>query len=210
MTIQIGQEKVKQLVRKVQEGDCDSFGELERLARPLLVHYATYFSNLHYKFEYDDFYSICLNALYEACLAYDARNPSFMSYAKRFMSNQCNRELEYWNMEMRNIFKTKEIMVGLERDIDTKETRLIALSTVDNQVLKDEFRGNINSIIDSLFDNEKAEVLRLYIFNDMRPRDIADYKNSEYHHIYSIIRRGFPKIAEEYKNRFTLDLPISL
>jgi RNA polymerase sigma factor (sigma-70 family) len=210
MTIKIEQERIKKLVKKTAEGDCDSFGELERLARPLLVHYATYFSGLHYKFEYEDFYSICLRALYEACLQYNPKNPSFLSYAKRFMTNQCNRELEYWNMEMRNIFKVKEIMVGLEREIDTNENRLIQLATVEDKAFSDEFRNNVNLIIDSMFDNDKAEVLRLHIFYDMRPRDIADYRNSEYHKTYSIIRRGVPKIAEEYKNRFTLDLPISL
>lgn len=210
MTIQLEQEKTKRLVKNVQEGDCDSFGELERLARPLLVHYATYFSGLHYKFEYDDFYSICLNALYEACMKYDHRNPSFLSYAKRFMKNQCNRELEYWNMEMRNIFKIKEIMIGLEREVNTKEPSLIELATVEDETFKDEFHNNVDSIINSLFDSEKAEVLRLYIFNDMRPRDIAEHKSLKYHRTYSIIRRGVPKIEEEYKIRFTLDLPTSL
>lgn len=210
MTIKLEQEKVKQLVKNVKEGDCDSFGELERLARPLLVHYATYFAGLHRKFEYEDFYSICLNALYEACMEYNPKNPSFLSYSKIFMRNHCNRELEYWNMEMRNIFKVEEIMIGLEREIASKEVDLIALATVEDKASRDEFRNNVNSIIDSMFDDEKAEVLRLYIFNDMRPRDIADHKNFRYHHTYSIIRRGVPKIEEEYKTRFTLDLPTSL
>lgn len=210
MTIKIGQERAKLLVKKVQEGDCDSFGELERLAKPLLIHYATYFSGLHYKFEYDDFYSICLNALYESCLEYNPRNPSFLSYSKQFMKRACSRELEYWNAEMRNVFNVKEVMVGLERDIRTREGNFIQLAMVEDEVFKNEFRNNVNIIIESLFNDEKAEVLKLYIFNDMRPRDIADYKNSKYHHTYSIIRTGIPKIAEEYKNKFALDLPIIL
>jgi RNA polymerase sigma factor (sigma-70 family) len=210
MTIKLEQEKTKQLVKNVQEGDCDSFGELERLAKPLLVHYATYFSGLHYKFEYEDFYSICLNALYEACMEYNPRNSSFLHYSKIFMKRHCWRELEYWNAEMRNVFNVKEIMIGLEREVKTKEGNFIQLAMVEDEVFRNEFRNNVNSIINSIFDNEKAEVLRLYIFNDMRPRDIAEHKNSEYHQTYSIIRRGVPKIAEEYKNRFTLDLPISL
>lgn len=210
MTIQLEQEKTKRLVKNVQEGDSDSFGELERLARPLLVHYATYFSGLHYKFEYDDFYSICLNALYEACMEYNPRNPSFLHYSKQFMKRHCWRELEYWNAEMRNVFNVKEIMIGLEREVKTREGNFIQLATVEDEVFQHEFRSNVNKIIDSMFDSEKAEVLRLYIFNDMRPRDIADCKDCSYHYIYSIIRRGVPNIAEEYKNRFTLDLPTSL
>lgn len=209
-TVQIGQERTKQLVKKIKQGDSDLFGELERLAKPLMVHLADYYSSLHYKFEYDDFYNICLHALYEACMEYEPRNPSFLSYAKRFMVNHCNRELEYWNAEMRNMFKVKEVMVGLEREINTKENKLWQLVTVEDEVFKNEFRKNVNNIIDSMFDDEKAEVLRLYIFSDMRPRDIADIKDSEYHHTYSTIRRGMPKIAEEYKNRYTLDFTSSL
>lgn len=210
MTIQSGQEHTKKLVKDVQQGNFDSFGDLERLARPLLVHYATYFSGLHRKFEYDDFYSICLNALYEACMEYNPRNPSFISYAKQFMKRHCWRELEYWNAEMRSVFNIQEIMIGLEREVKTREGNFIQLATVEDEVFKNEFRNNVNIIIESMFDDDKAEVLRLYIFNDMRPRDIAEHRNSEYHKTYSIIRRGIPKIAEEYKNRFTLDLPTNL
>lgn len=210
MTIKFEQEKTKKLVRKAVEGDCEAFRELERLSKPLMIHLSDYYSNLHRKFEYDDFYAICMNALYEACVEYDPKNPSFLSYAKTFMVNQCNREIEYWNAEMRNIFNITEVMIGLEREVKTKETNFIQLATVEDEVFKKEFHNNVNSIIDSLFDDEKADVLKLYIFSDMRPRDIADIKNSEYHHTYSIIRRGIPKIAKEYKDRYTLDFANSL
>jgi RNA polymerase sigma factor (sigma-70 family) len=196
-------------VRKAKEGDPDSFGELERLSKPLMVHLSDYYSGLHIKFEYDDFYAICRNALYEACVEYDPMNPSFLSYAKTFMVNQCNRELEYWNAEMRNIFTIKEVMVGLERDIDTRYS-IIAMATVEDIAFQHQFRDNVDRIITSMFDEEKSKILKLYLFHDLRPRDISDIMEMKYHNIYSIIRRGLEKIEEEYKKRYTLDFSINL
>jgi RNA polymerase sigma factor (sigma-70 family) len=204
--VQIEQEKTKSLVRKVAEEDsCEAFGELEWLAKPLMTHLADYYCSLHYKFEFEDFYAICLNALYEACLEYNPKNPSFLSYSKTFMVNQCNRELEYWNAEMRNIFTTQEIMVGLEREINTKDS-LVQFITVEDEVSKNEFRRNIKQIISYAFDDDKAEIMRLYIMNDMRPVDIAELKGMEYQSTYSIIKRGMKKIANEYKSRYSLDI----
>jgi RNA polymerase sigma factor (sigma-70 family) len=205
MSIQEKQERAKLLVKKVVEGDSYAFGELEGLAKPLIVHLSDYYSSLHRKFEYDDFYSICLNALYEACLEYDSKNPSFLSYAKTFMVNHCRRELEYWNADMRNIFNKKEIQIGLERDIPN-ENRLLCFITIEDEVMRNEFRNNINEIISSIFDDTKAEILRLYINKDMRPRDIAFITGLEYQNTYSIIKRGMKKIAIEYKKRYSLDI----
>lgn len=210
MTVQLEQEKTKLLVKRVTQGDFDALGELEGLAKPLMIHLASYFSSLHYKFEYDDFYSICFNALYEACLEYNPNNPSFLSYSKTFMVNQCNRELEYWNAEMRNIFVVKEVMVGLEREIDNKDSELIQFITVENEIFKNEIRNNILDIISSKFDDNKADIMKLYIFNDMRPRDIADIKGLKYQNTYSVITRGMKKIACEYKIRYSLDIISSL
>lgn len=206
MSIQQEQDKTKSIVRRVTEGDCYAFGELEGLAKPLMVHLADYYSSLHYKFEYDDFYSICLNALYEACLEYDPKNPSFLSYAKSFMVNQCKSELEYWNAEMRNPFIKKEIQIGLERDVPSKENRLLCFITTEDEVLRNEIKSNIEHIISSVFDETKAEVMRLYINKDMRPRDIAVIKGLKYQNTYSIITRGMKKIAIEYQSRYTLDI----
>lgn len=210
MTIKLEQEKTKRLVQKVKQGDYDSFGELERLARPLISSLSFHYSNLHTKFEYEDFHSICRNALYEACLQYDPMNPSFLSYARTFMVNQCNKELEYWNAEMRNIFVVKEVMVGLEREIDNKDSELIQFITVENEIFKNEIRNNILDIISSKFDDNKADIMKLYIFNDMRPRDIADIKGLKYQNTYSVITRGMKKIACEYKIRYSLDIISSL
>lgn len=203
------QERTKLLVKRVAEGEYEAFGELEGLAKPLLIHQANYFSSLHYKFEYDDFYSICLNALYEACLEYDSRNPSFLSYAKQFMSNQCKRELEFWNADMRNIFNIKEIMIGLEREVNEKD-RLVSFITIEDEVLKNEFRKNVREIISSIFDETKAEIMILYIVNDMRPIDISQIVGLEYQNTYSIITRGMKKISSEYKTRYSLDIINSL
>jgi len=204
MTLKDEQEKTKKLVQKVKGGDCDSFCELERLAKPLMSNLSFSYSSLHAKFEYEDFYSICRNALYEACMEYDLRNPSFFSYAKTFMVNQCNRELEYWSMEMRNIFKVKEIMVGLGGDIATKYS-IIALSTVEDEAFQHQFREEINEILSAMFNKEKAEILRLYLFYDMRPRDISNAMKIKYHNVYSTIRRGLEKIEKEYRERCSLD-----
>ena len=204
------QEHTKLLVKRVAEGEYEAFGELEGLAKPLMIHLADYFSRLHYKFEYDDFYSICLNALYESCLEYNPKNPSFLSYTKQFMLRHCWRELEYWNAEMRNIFSQKEILIGLEREVQVKEPRLVSFKVIEDEVLRKEFRNNIREIISSLFDKDKAEIMILYIMRDMRPRDIAVQKGLEYQNTYSIITRGMKKISSEYKARYSLDIINSL
>jgi DNA-directed RNA polymerase specialized sigma24 family protein len=123
------------------------------------------------------------------------------------MVNQCKRELEYWNAEMRNPFLKKEIQVGLDRDISSDgKSRLLCFITIEDEVLKNEFRQNIESIISSIFDETKADILRLYINKDMRPRDIAMIKGLAYQNTYSIITRGMKKISEEYKKRYSLDI----
>jgi predicted DNA-binding protein YlxM (UPF0122 family) len=121
------------------------------------------------------------------------------------MVNQCNRELEYWNAEMRNIFTTQEIMVGLEREIQSKDS-IVQFVTVEDEVNRNELWRNINQIISYAFDDNKADIMRLYIMYDMRPVDIAEAKHMEYQSTYSIIKRGMKKIANEYKRRYSLDI----
>jgi RNA polymerase sigma factor (sigma-70 family) len=200
------QQEVKDLVAKVVEGDGDSFRQLEGLAKPLMVSHSEYFSSLHYKFEFDDFYSICLNALYEACIKYDPKNPSFFSYAKSFMKRQCCRELEYWNAEMRDIFEQEEIscdrqVYDLDKDMesslqlrDERETLEIAEER--------EFTRHITEIISSSFEGEKALVMYLYIIKDMSPKNISIQTGLHYQNTYAIIRRGITKIKDEYRARY--------
>jgi RNA polymerase sigma factor (sigma-70 family) len=203
------QQEVKSLVEQVVNGDCDSFAELEGLAKPLMTNLSEYFSSLHYKFEFEDFYSICMNALYEACLEYNPRNPSFLSYAKSFMLRQCWRELEYWNAEMRNIFEQEEISCDLQLyDIDKDMKSSVQLRDeiyTEELVEKSEFRNHVAEIIADTFDNEKAEVMNMYILKDMSPKAISVKTGLHYQNTYAIIRRGMKKVASEYKNRYTLD-----
>jgi RNA polymerase sigma factor (sigma-70 family) len=204
-TLKEQQEGVKDLVVRVAEGDGDSFRELELIAKPLMVNLSEYFSGLHHKFEFDDFYSICRNALYEACLEYDRRNPSFISYSKTVMRNQCCRELEHWNAGMRNIFEQHEVSCDIISGECSHSKEVIQLKTdktTEDIALNTEFNENVNEIITDIFDNEKAEVMRLYINKDMRPVDIAEVTGLHYQNTYSIITRGMKRITKEYNRKY--------
>lgn len=200
------QQEIKDLVQKVANGDCLAFTKLEGLARPLMFHLSQHYSSLHHKFEFEDFYSICMKALYDACLEYDPRNPSFFSYAKTFMLNQCGRELEYWNADMRNIFEQDEISSDMKKpDLDSDMEFSLQLSTlvqVEDVAERNEFRDNIVEIIFNIFNEQKAEVMYLYIIEDMSPKDISISTGLQYQNTYTIIRRGMKKIAREYKLRY--------
>lgn len=205
--LQQEQNRAKELVANVVlDKDSDSFSELEGLAKPLLINLSSYFSSLHEKFEFDDFYSICLNALYQSCLIYNPKNPSFLSYTKSIMLRQCWRELEYWNADMRNIFKISETDGETIKKEDVDRVSLNMLreksSDVEDEIIKDEFRGHIDSIISQQFDEKKAEVLRLYIIHDMRPIDISIKTGLHYKNTHSIITRGLAKITKEYNLKF--------
>jgi RNA polymerase sigma factor (sigma-70 family) len=204
---QTTRESVSQLALMVAQGDSDSFRELERIASPLLVSLSKKFSNYHYKFEFDDFYSIALYSLYKACLEYDSRNPSFLDYAKSFIVRDFCREIQYWNADMRDIFKNKEL--SCEQSTDDGATWSIIDDiacireddSLTESVIKLEARENIKEIINSIFRKDKASIMMRYIFGDHRICDIANEMGINYKNAYSTIRRGMERISKEYERR---------
>lgn len=205
-TIREEQQDVKDLVKRITDGDLDAFLELEELARPLTTSLSDYFSSLHYKFEFEDFYSICRNALYEACFKYNPDNPSFLSYAKSIMKRKCWRELEYWNAEMRNIFVNHEVSL-YAHEIDSENDYVAEIQLKDDIVIDDivesnEFSENIKDIIFSIFEGRKAEVMFMFIVKDMTPKEISRELGLHYQNVYAIIRRGKDSVVNEYKKRY--------
>lgn len=209
-TLQQGQQNVKSLVANTVEGCNDSFKRLEGLASPLIKSLANEFSSMHYKFEYEDFYSICMSGLYDACLSYNHDNPSFLSYAKMVMRRHCTRELEYWNAQKRNIFMLEEVTMDCDLfDPDSSFTdRVIFASNrwqeevTEKEMLKNEFRDEIIEIIDDCFNETKANILKLYIVEDMRVSEISKNVGIGYKNVYSVVSRGVKKIEQEYIIRF--------
>lgn len=204
-----GKERVKALVAKVAEGNDGAFTELRDIAQPLTSNLSNYFSQLHYKFEYDDFYSICLNGLYQACLSFDDRNPCFLSFAKVVMTRACWREVDYWNMEMRNIFKVQEVSI-VQEWVDKEEDLGASLQGIYDDkeldacdiLLYNEYRSDLAQIIDEVFDSVKAEVIKLYLFDDMSVSNISKKCGLKYKNTYSIITRGVSRVQKEYSLRF--------
>lgn len=185
---------VVKLVYQVKDGNNDAFTELERVARPLLVSISNRFASYHERFEFDDFYSISLHAMYRACMEYNGLNPSFLDYAKVFMLNRCYREIEYWNQGMRNIFVNEEITI----DALDKETYP---DDIFEQVHRIEFRNNLAEIINECFDEQKATILKMHIIEDKRISTISSELSMDYKNVYSVVRRGTKKIIEQYNKR---------
>lgn len=206
--IAIQQESVKELVAQVKKGSDLAFDELVVIAKPLLISTSNSFSRLHHKFTFEDFYSICLNALYQACLSYQDTNPSFLSYSKVFMLRHCWSELEYWNMAKRNIFDNKEITSDSKEYVDYVDRESlsaiyndVAEVALDNHERKD-FREKVSLIIDELYGEVKGKALKMYVFEDKTIKEISEETGLNYQNTYSIIKRGMKKIVAEYDIRY--------
>jgi RNA polymerase sigma factor (sigma-70 family) len=196
-------EDVIQLAYAVQGGNQLAFCELEGVAKPLLVSLANRFSNYHYKFEFDDFYSIGMLALYEACMKFQEGNPSFLDFAKLFIIRAFWREIEHWNQDKRNIFKFTEIEYDSMNDS-------IYQSDLSQIVFVNDFRDKLNLIIDECFDEKKSEILKMYFFNRERVCDIAQTTQLNYSYVHKVVERGTKKIKKEYSSRYNLDNSTSL
>lgn len=199
-------EDVLLLVHAVNSGNQDAFKELEGVAKPLLVSLSHKFSNYHHKFEYDDFYSISLLALYQACGKFSQDNPSFLDFAKLFICRACWREIEYWNQAKRNIFQVHEIAFDVDENELLYEVGLISyVDSSFDQIFESDFRTKVNQIIDDCFDESKSHILKKRIFNNEKVCNIAKDTSLSYKHVHKIIERGTKKIQKEYALRNNLD-----
>jgi RNA polymerase sigma factor (sigma-70 family) len=191
----LSKEEIVSLAKSVQGGSEDAFRDLVVVARPLLVSLSKKFSDFNSKFDFDDFYSIALLSLYKASMSFKDGNPSFLNYAKIFIIRAFWREIDYWNQDKRNIFLHHEVDIENEH-IPYNTDDLVEIAFVN------EFRTNLNQIIDECFDAEKSNILRLYLLKDTRVCEIALDKNLNYKYVHKIIERGTKKIKREYINRF--------
>jgi RNA polymerase sigma factor (sigma-70 family) len=202
-----GQKELRDLARRVADGDEFAFEELSNGgAKYLLINLANHFAQMHSKFEFDDFYSICLEGLYTACKSFNSDgkdNPCFLSYARIIILRSCWREVEYWQYEMRDIFNTEEVPIE-NKDTDNDKYNFDHVTDLrSNIVLEDEYessetRQEIIEIINRAFKKEKAEIMKMYIIDDMRTSDIAIKQGIHYKKAYSTIVRGLEKIQKEY------------
>jgi RNA polymerase sigma factor (sigma-70 family) len=192
-------EEIVKLVYQVRDGNNRAFEELERIAKPLLVSLSNRFANYHYRFEFEDFYMIALNAMYRACFEYDERNPSFLDFAKVFIFNRCSSEIEYWNQGKRNIFDNDEV------EFDNLHGHAYSDDMVDTIFIND-FRSQVIEIIDENFDETKAKVLKLHILEDKKVVDIANELGLQYKNVYSVIQRGTKKIINKYAEKHIYSL----
>lgn len=191
MSSVITKDYVNDLVFRVKHGDEEAFGALVEIASPLLCAMASKFSKYHRRFEYDDFYSISQAALYGACIEFEYGNPSFLSYARVFILNRCNREIEYWNQKKRNIFDISE--VGLE---------VLTEEPVRDEIQNQEFTSQLSEIIRSNFQGEQLEIVSSYYIEDRRICDIAEEMGLKYKKAYSTIQRATKKIVKIYKETY--------
>lgn len=209
--IKEGQQEIRDLARRVANGDEFAFKELsEGGARYLLINLANYFSNMHSKFEYDDFYAICLEGLYTACLSFNVDgkdNPCFLSYSRIIILRSCWREVEYWKYDMRDIFNVEEVPIEVKPPNDDKDSYGYSMELRSTIRLEEEYdsmetRQEILGIINNNFKQEKAEIMKMYLIEDMRTSDIADRLGIHYKKAYSTIVRGLEKIQKEYSSLY--------
>jgi RNA polymerase sigma factor (sigma-70 family) len=191
-------EEVLTLAMSVKNGDNDAFRELEGVARPLLVSLSNKFSRFHYKFEFDDFYSIGLLALYKACLSFREGNPSFLNYAKLVIVRAFWREIEYWNQNKRNVFENSEVEIKESDD-------LYYNFDMDDVVFTSDFRSNVDTILDDCFNEKKSQILKMYFLQNMKVVDIANELRLNYKQVHKTIERGTKKVKVEYVKRYFLD-----
>ncbi|MNS90777.1 RNA polymerase factor sigma-70 [compost metagenome] len=191
MSIAVTKDHVNDLVLKVKSGDHEAFAEITKIASPLLNSMAKKFSGYHDRFEFEDFYSISMAALYSACMDFDLNNPSFLSYARVIILNKCNSEIEYWNQKKRNVFMVSEICIDMLID--------------EPEILENpnwEFRMQLSQIIDSIYDGEKREIVRSHFIDNKRICEIAEDMGCKYKKVYSTIQRANKKIIETYNERY--------
>lgn len=191
-------EEVTELAISVKNGNKDAFGELEEVARPLLVSLSNRFSRYHYKFDFDDFYSIGLLAIYNACMTYNRENPSFLDYAKVFILREFWHEIKYWNAQCRNVFNTSEATLDCIMELTTSDE----VEQLHKELEISDFRNNLINLIDELFDKDKARMIKMYILEERKIIDIASIMDLKYKKVYSAISRGLEKIISEYVMRF--------
>lgn len=188
-------EEVTELAVQVREGNQLAFKELEGVAKPLLVSLSNRFCRFHPKFEFEDFYSMALGAMYRACLSYSEENPSFLDYAKIFILREFWHEVKYWNAQRRNIFDVSEVSIDYLSDVEVDDN-------MEHEVFMSEFRERISTIINDCFAGRKADILKKYIVEDCRPTDIAKELGLKYKNVYSVIERGTRRIISEYNERY--------
>lgn len=190
-------EEVTELVMKVKDGDNIAFGELEKVAQPLLNSLSRKYARCHHKLEVEDLYATAQHALYKACISYNEKNPSFLDYAKIIIIRDFQRQMKYWNAKQRNTFDTIEVPIDSVLDMSSYDN----IEEFDSEIMKTDFRDNVVVIIDECFDAKKREILRRYFVDNQRIVDIAKDMNVKYKNVYSVVNRGMKKIIIEYKRR---------
>jgi len=191
---------VAELALRVANGEQEAFVELERVAQPLLRSLSSRFSSYHHRFEYDDFYMIGAIGLYLACLSYDPINPSFLDYAKVVMLREYWRELDYQNAAKRSVYANDLSYDQMLEDTGVEpiedESDLFEIARIN------EVREHIESIVEQCFTQEKATIMKMFLFDEMRVIDIATELNLKYKNVHSTVKRGVEKIRKEYSTRF--------
>lgn len=192
------QQIVAKLAVSVAHGDQDAFKELERVAQPLLRSLASRFSSYHHRFEYEDFYMIGVTALYKACVSYNPINPSFLDYAKVVMLRDYWRELDYQNAQKRTAFAND---LSYDQILDDMGEIPAIDDLVEDATLR-EMREHIESIIATSFSEQKADIMRKFLFDEMRVSEIAEVMELKYKNVHSTVKRGIERIRKEYASRF--------
>ena len=197
--IKASTEEVILLVSMVKDGDNDAFCNLEGHYKPLLISLSYKFSNYHHKFEFEDFYSIALLALYKACMGFNFDNPSFMKFANIVILRDFFKELQYWSQGKRSIFKNTEIESDseiLERLVYYQDDEMI------DAIFLSDFREKLNIILDECFEKDISDIIRMHINGNDRICDIATKTNLDYKYVYQVVNRGTKKIEKLYSKRY--------
>jgi RNA polymerase sigma factor (sigma-70 family) len=191
-------EEVVILVNLIKNGNVECFPELVALANNLLVSLSNRFCSYHRMFDFDDFYSIGLFSLYKACLSFNDRNPSFFNYARICIFGDFCREMKKWSAERRNIFKNQELYI---EDISGYREAAEHETFWDNFFAL-EFSHNLKELIYESFNEQKSNILKMYLLEDYRIIEISNITGLRYKNVYSIITRGVKKLENDYAERY--------
>jgi DNA-directed RNA polymerase specialized sigma24 family protein len=104
---------------------------------------------------------------------------------------------------MRDIFNIEEVPIETKPVDDDKQGYNYTIDLQSNIRLEEDYNSSealseVTEIINRIFKQEKAEIMRMYLIEDMRTVDIADKLGIHYKKAHSAIARGLDKIQKEY------------
>lgn len=174
----------EQIAMRVQQGDADAFGELISRYEAKLKRYARKF--LNYEHEMEDLVQDVFIKAYTNIQSFD-KTLRFSPWIYRIAHNTFVNELKRKSKGGFGIF-----------DADTILPHLPADETADGDLLEEEIKHEIDSLIQNLPPKYK-EVVVLYYFENLSYQEIGDILSIPITTVGVRMSRARKKLREEYK-----------